>query len=197
MRSVVSCLVLIASFLFPALSKAETADLVMIGPFDRSFGQIGGGKTYIVNCDQAANECLDNRGNISDFGEPLAHVESIVLCEEGVDPNCIELIEINIRTSEPYEDVFLDFQRAGCEFNQLDFDNNKRGDVPAPGAFVGLTAVDEGDWADIRFAVGRITPKKIHTLHISSPVPAPEDCTQGSNSIAGIRLFGTPGATKP
>jgi hypothetical protein len=201
MRSVLFGAAIAALCLLPGTVLAQEEDLVVVGAFDRAFhgtGSIGGFETYSVICDQAADECIDNDGNISLFAEPLAGVNEIRLCADdqevagaGAVP-CVHEIEIVVRTSVSYVDAYVDLQRAGCELNEILYDGIKVAGNSDPWTLIGSTAGEEFEWVDVSFALGKLRKNKDYTLRISSPSDlAPDSCTEGLNTIAGIAIRAT------
>jgi len=199
LSKVVALTVAIFGLAMPALAQDET--LVQVGDFSRTFSNViyGNDEIYRVTCDQGTSQCEDNASNSWYFGTGLPGF--IVICEEtenvaGPVP-CVHVVEINVTTTEPYIDVFVSIQRAGCEVNEVVYDNNKAGRLSSNGSFIGDTSGEELHFMDVSFSIGMITPRKPHALLITSPSDAAAPgCTAGNNAITGIEIFGTPIASQ-
>ncbi len=90
--------------------------------------------------------------------------------------------------------VFLDYERAGAELNEILFDNNKVGGVAASRRMSSTVNVEEGVWVDVSFSLGMVTPRKTHTLIISSPDSTVDG--DGRHAIGGIRIIGVPSSAR-
>ena len=201
-RVLTAAVVLVAMAVLSAAAHAQEETLVSIGGFDRTTNgkaklpaSASGAEVYSVTCDQSedVDGCSDSDGNVWDFGAD-AHLDKwIAICEEGAPltnlGGCAHTIEITFKTAQPYMDVFIEFQRAGCEINEIVFNSNKTGGVAGSGIGASGIAVEENEFMDISFGVGMVTPKKDHTLIITSP---DSNCPGNSNAITGIAIVGIP-----
>jgi len=180
-----------------ALATAAPEDLMVFGDFDRSVAgktRVTGVEVYEIDCDQGAGDCIDNLGNSWEFGTPLPqHI--ILICETDTDIStmgCVHAIEITVYTVRGYRDVFAEVERAGCETNEVVFDETAFRRRGTRGGVLGSIEGGENQYVNVSFTLGRVGSQRPYTLVIRAPEGSRvEGCNQGMNAITGIGIVGT------